>query len=258
MRKALVLLLVPMVVRFVRPRPLGFVKPRSSTSTYTERLGITWETTAEGQQLHADVRIPADGATKRPLLIVLPGGGFVSADLPGMAPPAREFAARGFVTMTTDYSFQRKGETREQYLPRPVRDVGDAIAWAVADPLGLGMAVDPARVGILGASARGTIGTIRSANDRQIDAMVSWSGPWSQVTFSRVPPPRFACHAVNDSRAPYLGEVDTKLAWENAGGRTDLYDPPDDVHGIQFWTYKDTLGRTVCRSTTISWIEAKV
>ena len=89
----------------------------------------------------------------RPGLLFVHGGGWSDGDRSLHSMDAAEAARRGYVAVTIDYRLARIGDLGEVLNPFPAQliDVKCAIRWmrANADQLG----VDPARIGLVGASA---------------------------------------------------------------------------------------------------------
>ena len=73
---------------------------------------------------------PAGGAGSAPipLVVLVPGGGWVEADPSGLVPLARELSSRGAFVATVTY--RTAGE--EAYFPTPVHDIACGVAFATA------------------------------------------------------------------------------------------------------------------------------
>jgi acetyl esterase/lipase len=81
-------------------------------------------------RLDASIVTPPDAATDEPPLIVLvPGGGWVSADPSGLVPLADSMARDGAVVVNLTYRTSVDGV----YFPKPVSDVACGVASAVAE-----------------------------------------------------------------------------------------------------------------------------
>lgn len=96
--------------------------------------------------LAADVHLPRSGAP-RAAVVLVPGGGWSSADPAGLAPLAESLAPSGYAAVTITYRTAADGAR----FPRPVEDVACAVSWAASHISGQGSGALP--VVILGHSA---------------------------------------------------------------------------------------------------------
>ncbi len=129
----------------------------------------------------ADVYLPEDrGAGDVPVVLLVPGGGWHSADRTGLAPLATQLAVAGFVAVNATY---RAGS--DHPFPEPVADVLCASGYAVQAARAAGL--DPGPLVALGHSAGGhlaalaALGRVDLAGDcpfpvPQIDGLIGLAG----------------------------------------------------------------------------------
>lgn len=89
------------------------------------------ETFANG--LEATLVLPADTTDQVPLVVLVPGGGWYTADLAGLPELADDLAARGAAVVTVTY---RTSDFRE-FFPVPVEDVACGLGYAAEAVAGL-------------------------------------------------------------------------------------------------------------------------
>jgi acetyl esterase/lipase len=108
--------------------------------------------------LEADVYLPpvAQEAGSVPVVLLVPGGGWQTADRSGLAPLATALADAGFVAVNATYRAAEEGAT----FPTPVQDVLCASAFAVEAARSAG--VEPGPVVALGHSAGGHLAALAS------------------------------------------------------------------------------------------------
>jgi acetyl esterase len=129
-----------------------------------------------------DVYLPTQGGIHPGVVLIHPGG-FVSGDKSMMAAVGTFVAAHGYVAFSIEYR-----SARDVPYPAAVQDTRTAIDFIRTNASTY--QTDPLRIGILGASAGGTIGA--SAADEgngtldegtRVAAVVTWSAPFDFVTF---------------------------------------------------------------------------
>ena len=103
--------------------------------------------------LRADMRVPA-ATGPAPLVILVPGGGWQSADPTGLIPLAETLRDSGATTVTMTYSTTAMGAE----FPVPVDDVACAVRWAAQQAAAAGRA--PREVVVLGHSAGGHLASL--------------------------------------------------------------------------------------------------
>lgn len=112
------------------------------------------------EDLKMDIYLPppADTFTKRPVMVLVHGGGFSGGDklTSGMTKYAKTFAKSGWVAISTNYRLYKKAKQSNKYnfiVQQQGYDVKAAIRWIRkhADEYG----VDPERIGVGGGSAGG-------------------------------------------------------------------------------------------------------
>ena len=103
---------------------------------------------------------PAEDASdpdiEPPLLVLVPGGGWVAADPSGLDPLARALAAAGAFVVTISYRTAEEGA----YFPIPVDDVACGVGFAMAQALGAG--VTPREVVVAGHSSGAQLAAVYS------------------------------------------------------------------------------------------------
>jgi acetyl esterase/lipase len=115
-------------------------------------LGAVAPACSPSAQHSAEARLfLPDGGTSRGLVVLVPGGGWTTADPSGLEPLARELARAGYVAATTTYRAAAQGVR----YPVPVEDVLCAAASAVAQAKAKQRAVTP--FVLLGHSAGGQL-----------------------------------------------------------------------------------------------------
>lgn len=96
------------------PEPEASIGPAATTTEYLPGLA-------------ADLYEPPDGAP-RAVVVLIPGGAWLTADRRGLAPLARALAEAGYLAVSITYRAGQDGAT----YPTPVEDVRCAIGFAVA------------------------------------------------------------------------------------------------------------------------------
>lgn len=155
--------------------------------------------------LHGALYLPSPAPKQAPLVVLVPGGGWTSADPAGLRPLAGRFAAAGIAAATTTY---RVGTAAR--FPVPVSDVLCAVAAAAAIARTAG--VVPRPIVVLGHSAGAQLGAVaalaadrfRGACDRpavRIDAFVGLAGPYDIARFASVAEPLLGTPPASDPQA---------------------------------------------------------
>jgi acetyl esterase/lipase len=129
------------------PVEQGIADPASSTRAPDS-------TTEYLPGLEADVYLPGPGTDGAAVVLLVPGGGWQTADRTGLAPLAASLADAGFVAVSATY---RAGEDGVAF-PVPVQDVMCASAFAAEAARSGG--VDPGPVVVLGHSAGGHLASL--------------------------------------------------------------------------------------------------
>lgn len=137
----------------------------------------------DGQKLALDAYLPAGGGSHRAAVLVIHGGGWWSGD---KADANRKFmsqqlAQQGFVAIAVNYRLVPK-----DVYPAAIEDLEAAVAWLRQPAQSSALGVDPARIGVLGASSGaqlagllGSIGKGPLTQGSRVTAVVSFSGPMS-------------------------------------------------------------------------------
>lgn len=95
---------------------------------------------------------------QRPALVFFHGGSWTGGNANQFAPQSKYLASRGLVCLTVQYRLLPGGDSRGSDLPTVcVQDARSAMRWVRAHAAELG--IDPARLGVGGASAGGYLAT---------------------------------------------------------------------------------------------------
>ncbi|MGZ4592258.1 MAG: alpha/beta hydrolase family protein [Actinomycetes bacterium] len=162
----------------------------------------------------ADVYLP-DGRGRAPVVVLVPGGGWSTADRSGLTPLAERLARSGAVVVNTTYRAQATG----RYFPTPVDDVVCAIDFAAARAADAGIEGAPlvvvghsagAHLAALAALVPGTFQAGCPYPAAPVDGLVGLSGPYdvaglpdvAQALFDKTP-----------QQAPALWRAGNPLTW---------------------------------------------
>jgi acetyl esterase/lipase len=123
--------------------------------------------------LGADVYVPAVGSQKEavPVVLLVPGGGWQTADRSGLAPLAADLAEAGFVAVNATYRAGDEGAT----FPVPVQDVLCASGYAVEAARSTGVAPGP--LVVLGHSAGGHLASLAAIDAADLAAPCPYPEP---------------------------------------------------------------------------------
>jgi acetyl esterase/lipase len=106
-----------------------------------------------------------------PVVLLVPGGGWQTADRSGLAPLAADLAEAGFVAVSASYRAGADGAT----FPVPVQDVLCASGFAVEAARSAG--VDPEPVVALGHSAGGHLAAVAALEGDQLAGQCPYQEP---------------------------------------------------------------------------------
>jgi len=116
----------------------------------------------------ADLVAPSAPSAPLPLIVSLHGGGWVECDKDMMGwDDALRWVKDGFAFARINYHLAREG-----IYPAAWHDVGKALAYLAAEAQTFG--IDPARIGVIGASAGAHLAALACARLRH---PVTWVGP---------------------------------------------------------------------------------
>jgi len=135
------------------------------------------------------------GPAEAVVVVLVPGGGWVSADPSGLAPLAEHLASRGAVVVTLRYRTATEGA----YFPEPALDIECGIAFAstaagrVLDDRGLG---DDPTIAVVGHSAGAQLSAVAALSPTTLDpgcpypsadadALIGLAGPYDVVAAER-------------------------------------------------------------------------
>ena len=108
--------------------------------------GVAYGPDAAHHQL--DILYHEDRSSPRPAIVMFHGGGFQTGSRVAFHPMMRDYALKGYVTLSVSYRFMQVAP-----FPAQVADCKLAVRWLRAHAEQYG--VDPARIGVTGASAGG-------------------------------------------------------------------------------------------------------
>lgn len=117
--------------------------------------------------LPATIRVPA-AAGPAPLVVLVPGGGWASADPAGLQPLADQLTRQGATTVTITYSTTSMGAQ----FPQPVDDVARALRWSAARATALGHS--PSSVVVVGHSAGAHLATLVALSGERFGGGCPW------------------------------------------------------------------------------------
>ena len=121
--------------------------------------------------LAADVYLPTPGDDPVPIVLLVPGGGWQTADRTGLAPLASSLADAGFVAVNATYRAGVDGAT----FPEPVQDVLCATGFAVGQARTAGL--EPGPVVVLGHSAGGHLASLAALEGAELAGQCPYAAP---------------------------------------------------------------------------------
>ena len=146
-------------------------------ATATE-LDVVYRT-VDGEEVRADVYLPAGSSTDRPAVLLLHGGGWEGGDKSELEWAGAALADLGYVAVSANYRL-----APEHPFPAAVDDVRAAVRWLRAPEQQERYGIDPKLIGAAGSSAGGhlvgmlaAMGHGRRDRGSRIAVGVSWSGP---------------------------------------------------------------------------------
>lgn len=174
--------------------PPGEALPSADTSTATaERVPDSTEDYLPG--LQADLYLPVGNPSSAPVVVMVPGGGWTSADRTGLGPLAASLSAAGAVVVNATYRVAPAAP-----FPQPAADVVCAADFGAARSVRAG--ITPTRVVLLGHSAGAHLSALGAlAPDhfragcpwpaRDVDGFVGLAGPYGLEMLAEVAQPLF-------------------------------------------------------------------
>jgi acetyl esterase/lipase len=170
----------------------------------------------------ADVYLPAPAA-RAPVVVLIPGGGWRTADRRGLAPLAKALAADGMVVVNATYRSAQDGAR----FPTPVQDVVCAIDFATRRARQGGFSPGP--VVVVGHSAGAQLSALAALAGPRfrgacpyppalVDGFVGLAGPYDVLSLANVAYPLFG---VSLEARPDLWRQGDPVTWvgERAGAR---------------------------------------
>lgn len=183
----------------------------SVTTALPRHLAATEEYAAG---LDVDVYLPEQPGIV-PLVVMVPGGGWVTADRAGLGPLADQLADDGIAVVNATY----RPASADVHLPVPVQDVLCAVGFAVERVQSAGM--DPRPVVVLGHSSGAHLAALAAlAPDRfrgdcsfppvAPDALVGLAGPYDVAALAAAAMPLFGVYPEED---PALWSEGNPMTW---------------------------------------------
>lgn len=174
----------------------------------------------------ADLYLPAEPAGRTPVVVLIPGGGWQSADRAGLAPLAETLAEHGVAVVNATYRAADAGVR----FPVPVSDVGCAVSYAADRVRRTGRLPGP--VVVLGHSAGAHLAALAAlAGPRFVtgcpypatlpDALIGLAGPYDVMSLQDVAYPLFGVRAAVD---PAVWREGNPMTW--LGQRTGAHPLP--------------------------------
>jgi acetyl esterase/lipase len=164
--------------------------------------------------LAADVYLPESGGPA-PVVVLVPGGGWQSADRTGLGPLADRLAGSGMAAVNVTYRAAEDGAR----LPVPVQDVGCAVRFAAARARDAG--IEPQPLVVLGHSAGAHLSALTAlAGERfggscrwppqRVAGLVGLAGPYDVERFAEAAEPLFGAPPTSSPQRWRLGNP---LTW---------------------------------------------
>lgn len=127
------------------------VTPKTQIKEHRE---VVYRTYANNREMHLDIFEPAVSKNKkRPCMIIVHGGGWITGDKSLLEPFAIALADKGYVTVCVEYRF-----SQEALYPAAVVDINSAIRWITKNAKKYN--IDPSEISIMGSSAGGQLATL--------------------------------------------------------------------------------------------------
>jgi acetyl esterase/lipase len=168
----------------------------------------------------ADVHLPVDvGADAAvPVVVLVPGGAWLTADRAGLDPLARELASEGIFVVNATYRAASSGAR----FPTPVGDIVCAVAFAVVEAEASGLRPRP--VVLVGHSSGAHLAALAALGDDHfhdgcaypaatVDAFVGLAGVYDVALVPDVAEPLFGA---GPGEAPDLWREGNPLSWVDA------------------------------------------
>lgn len=165
--------------------PLATATPTASATARIPRPPLTTVDYLPGRA--ADVRMPEGATGSAPVVVLIPGGSWQTADRSGLTALAEALTATGAVTVNATYRALAEGVR----FPETVDDVACAVRFAVDRARATG--VEPSSVTLLGHSAGGHLAALAALGGEEfgascpypaarVDSLIGVSGVYDTAT----------------------------------------------------------------------------
>jgi len=182
----------------------GLVAP-SSTEEFRPGLDADIYTpTTTGPATTPATVTPGGSVSRTPVVVLIPGGGWTSADRSGLAPLAAALARSGMTVVSATYRTADSGT----FYPAPLEDVACAVAFAAARATAAG--IDPHPLVVVGHSAGANLAALAALTPEHVaatcpypavapDALVGLSGPYDVAEIPEIAVALFGVSAQKDA-----------------------------------------------------------
>ncbi len=169
--------------------------------------------------VQADVYLP-DGVSAAPVVVLVPGGAWLTADRTGLTPLAKRLAGEGIVAVNTTHRAVNAGAR----FPQPVSDVLCSIDFAAHRAAQAGIA--PTLIVVLGHSSGAHLAALAALGGDsfrtpscsyppvQVDGLVGLAGPYDVLSLPGLAEPLFGTSPGQDPTTWRLGNP---IAWAGQG-----------------------------------------
>jgi acetyl esterase/lipase len=181
------------------------------------------DTEEYGPGVEADLYLPDQPAG--PLVVMVPGGGWVTADRSGLGPLAERLSSAGMAVVNATYRAAEDGA----HFPTPIEDVACAVDFAVARATQRGL--HPTRVVLLGHSAGAHLAALAALGSDHFrgdcnwptaapDALALLAGIYDVSAVPDIAEPLFGVPLADD---PATWRAGSALSWTDARASVPVF-----------------------------------